>query len=345
MYINSMLEDNKNYYIEKWLLLITFLVALMIVIGGLTRLTDSGLSITKWNLISGILPPLSLSQWENTFDLYKKIPEYKILNSTMTLNEFKYIFWWEYIHRLLGRIVGILYLFPLIFFTFKQTINKNKLFELYAIFLLIFIQGLMGWYMVKSGLTENTDVSHYRLSIHLTLAFIIFLMLLWNYLKFKKKNYNSNKSLPPFLLYIFLICLIIQISLGALVSGLDGGQIYQTWPLMNQNYFPDDSNIKDLFSTKVFETPSILQFIHRNIAYFIILLFSFISIIVYKNKDFTYLRNTTLLVLAFLLLQTFLGIFTVLSGAQIFLASMHQIGSIFLITTTLILVFKNSNTN
>jgi len=340
-----MLEDNKNYYIEKWLLLITFLVALMIVIGGLTRLTDSGLSITKWNLISGILPPLSLSQWENTFDLYKKIPEYKILNSTMTLNEFKYIFWWEYIHRLLGRIVGILYLFPLIFFTFKQTINKNKLFELYAIFLLIFIQGLMGWYMVKSGLTENTDVSHYRLSIHLTLAFIIFLMLLWNYLKFKKKNYNSNKSLPPFLLYIFLICLIIQISLGALVSGLDGGQIYQTWPLMNQNYFPDDSNIKDLFSTKVFETPSILQFIHRNIAYFIILLFSFISIIVYKNKDFTYLRNTTLLVLAFLLLQTFLGIFTVLSGAQIFLASMHQIGSIFLITTTLILVFKNSNTN
>ena len=345
MYINSMLEENKNYYVEKWLLLITFLVALMIVIGGLTRLTDSGLSITKWDLISGILPPLSLSQWENTFDLYKKIPEYKILNSTMTLDEFKYIFWWEYIHRLLGRIVGILYLFPLIFFTFKQTINKKKLFELYAIFLLIFLQGLMGWYMVKSGLTENTDVSHYRLSIHLTLAFIIFLMLLWNYLKFKKRNYNSNKSLPPFLLYIFLICLIIQISLGALVSGLDGGQIYQTWPLMNQSYFPDDSNIKDLFSTKVFETPSILQFIHRNIAYFIILLFSFISIIIYKNKDFAYLRNTTLLVLVFLLLQTFLGIFTVLSGAQIFLASMHQIGSIFLITTTLILVFKNSNTN
>jgi len=139
--------------------------------------------------------------------------------------------------------------------------------------------------------------------------------------------------------------MLIQICIGAFVSGLDAGQIYQTWPLMNQSYFPDDSNIKDLFSMNVLETPSIVQFIHRNIAYFIILLFSFIATIIYRNEDFIYLRNIALLVFIFLILQTFLGILTVLSGAQIILASMHQIGSILLITTSLILVFKNSKIN
>jgi len=133
--------------------------------------------------------------------------------------------------------------------------------------------------------------------------------------------------------------------MGAFVSGLDAGQIYQSWPLMNNSYFPDDTSLRDLFSKKAFETPSIVQFIHRNIAYFIILLFSFIATIIYQNEDFIYLRNTALLVLIFLFLQTFLGILTVLSGAQIILASMHQIGSIFLITSSLILVFKNSRIN
>ena len=137
----------------------------------------------------------------------------------------------------------------------------------------------------------------------------------------------------------------MQICIGAFVSGLDAGQIYQSWPLMNQSYFPDDSNLKDLFSIEAFETPSIVQFIHRNIAYFIIILFSFIATIIFRNKDFIYLRKTTLLIFIFLFLQTFLGILTVLSGAQIILASMHQIGSILLITTSLILVFKNSRIN
>ena len=142
-----------------------------------------------------------------------------------------------------------------------------------------------------------------------------------------------------------MFCLIIQICFGALVSGLNAGQIYQTWPLMNQSYFPDDSNIKDLLSFKIFETPSIVQFIHRNIAYFIILLFSFISVIVYKNDDFFYLRTNILFFFVFLLFQIFFGILTIISGAQIVFASMHQIGSIFLITASLILVFKNSKIN
>jgi len=346
MYINFMNEENKNVYISYWLLLITLLVALMIIVGGLTRLTDSGLSITKWDLISGILPPLSLHDWDKSFSLYKKIPEYKLLNSSMTLEQFKTIYWWEYIHRLLGRIVGLLYIAPLLYFTFKKLIKKNSLISFYLILFLILFQGFIGWYMVKSGLVQRTDVSHYRLALHLTLAFIIFILLFWHYLKYKNQQvFISNKKLPLYLPVIFMFFILLQICLGAFVSGLDASQVYQTWPLMNQSYFPDDSNPKNLFSIEAFDTPSIVQFIHRNLAYFIILLFVFIATIIYRNKDFAYLRKTVLLIFIFLFLQIFLGILTVLSGAQIILASMHQIGSILLIAISLILVFKNSRIN
>ena len=346
MYINLMTKKNINIYISYWLLLITFLVALMIVVGGLTRLTDSGLSITKWDIISGILPPLTLNSWEESFSLYKQIPEYKLLNSSMTLDQFKTIYWWEYAHRLLGRFIGIFYFIPLFYFTLKKMINKKKLISLYLILILIFIQGVVGWYMVKSGLTERTDVSHYRLSLHLTLAFVIFILLLWNYLKCKyNKNYTQNKNLPSYLPIFFLLCVMLQICIGALVSGLDAGQIYQTWPLMNQNYFPDDSNLKEIFSLQSLETPSIVQFLHRNFAYFTILLFLFMGLIIFRNKDLVHLRKITLFIFVILLLQAFLGILTILSSAQIYLASMHQVGSIFLISAALILVFKNSKIN
>ena len=304
MYINFMTKKNINIYISYWLLLITFLVALMIFVGGLTRLTDSGLSITRWDLISGILPPLSLNDWEISFSLYKQIPEYKLLNSSMTLKQFKTIYWWEYIHRLLGRFVGLTYLIPLLFFTFKKVIKKNSLISLYLILFLIFFQGFIGWYMVKSGLTEGIDVSHYRLSLHLTLAFIIYILLLWNYLKYKNQQiFIHNKKMPLYLPILFIFCILVQICVGGFVSGLDAGKLYQTWPLMNQSYFPDDTNIKDLFSMEAFKTPSIVQFIHRNIAYFIILLFSFITIIIYSDKNFIYLRRSAILVFVFILLQ------------------------------------------
>ena len=346
MYINLMIKKNVNTYISYWLLLITFLVALMIIVGGLTRLTDSGLSITKWDLFSGILPPLSLKDWEKSFSLYKEIPEYKYLNSSMTLDQFKIIYWWEYIHRLLGRIVGLFYFLPLLYFTYKKVLNKKSLISLYLVFILILFQGFIGWYMVQSGLVERIDVSHYRLALHLTLAFIIFILLVWNFLKLRnQKVLISNNRLPFYLPVFFLFFILLQISLGAFVSGLDAGQIYQTWPLMNQSYFPDDSNLNDLFSMKAFETPSVVQFMHRNMAYLSILLFVFIATIIYRNNDFIYLRKITVMIFIFLFLQIFLGILTILSGAQIILASMHQIGSIFLITTSLILVFKNSRIN
>ena len=213
MYINLMIEENKNRYISYWLLLITSLVALMIVIGGLTRLTESGLSITQWNLISGILPPFNLAEWNKSFSLYKEIPEYKLLNFSMSLEEFKIIYWWEYIHRLLGRIVGVFYIIPLLFFTLKKLIKGKLLISSYLIFFLISLQGIIGWYMVKSGLTERTDVSHYLLSIHLTLAFIIFISLFWNYLKYKnQQDFVYYKKIPSYLPIFFNTNVILFLS-------------------------------------------------------------------------------------------------------------------------------------
>ena len=343
MYINYVNEENKNIYFSNWLLLITLLVILMIIVGGLTRLTDSGLSITKWDLVVGIIPPLSLNDWEKSFDLYKKIPEFKLLNSNMTLDQFKFIYWWEYIHRLLGRVIGLLYIFPLIYFSYKKTVDKKFLFNLYIIFLLIIFQGFIGWYMVKSGLTERTDVSHYRLSLHLTIAFIILILLIWNFLKYNyKKNNGKYKKLSPYLLNIFLIFLIIQISFGAFVSGLDAGKIYQTWPLMGNSFFPDDSKIIDLFSLSALDSPSLVQFLHRNIAYLIFIFFLSIFFIVFKDNNLFYLRRILIIILLILFLQIFLGILTVLSGAELLIASMHQLGSVILITATIILIFKNS---
>ena len=339
-----MIEENKNHYIYYWLLLITFLVALMIIVGGLTRLTDSGLSITRWDLFTGIIPPLTTSDWEIYFSLYKEIPEYKLINLDMTLDQFKVIFWWEYIHRLLGRIIGLLYFLPLIFFSYKKYIDKKYSRSLYLIFLLILIQGLVGWFMVKSGLTERTDVSHYRLSLHLTLAFIIYIFLIWNLLKYKnvKKFYIT---LPFNLSIVLLILIFIQISLGAFVSGVDAGKIYNTWPLMNLTFFPDDFNLIDLLSLNALNEPSLVQFLHRNMAYLIIVVFSVIAFIVFYNKKFSFLRKNIFFIFLFLFLQSFLGILTVLSGAEIILASLHQIGSILLITASLVLVFRNSKFN
>ena len=185
--------ENKSLkkYITYWLAAMFWIISIMIVVGGLTRLTDSGLSITEWQLFSGILPPLNETQWNNYFDLYKKIPEYKLQNYSMTLQEFKVIFWWEFIHRFLGRLVGILFLIPLIFFTIKVGFKKTIKFHL--IFLLICLQGFIGWYMVSSGLVNRIDVSHYRLALHLVLAFVILSLILWSFLSYKKINITTQK--------------------------------------------------------------------------------------------------------------------------------------------------------
>ena len=179
-------NTNIKNQLSLWLISMFWVISIMIVVGGLTRLTDSGLSITKWELFSGFLPPLNQSDWIIYFNLYQEIPEFKLQNFNMSIEEFKIIFWWEWIHRFLGRIIGLGFLIPLIYFSFK--IKISNLLNFYFIFLLICFQGFIGWYMVSSGLVDRIDVSHFRLSVHLLIAFLILSLIFWNYLKIRKKN-------------------------------------------------------------------------------------------------------------------------------------------------------------
>jgi len=335
--------ENKVFkkYISYWLGSMFWIVSIMIIVGGLTRLTDSGLSITKWELFSGLVPPLNNNQWNEYFELYKEIPEFKLQNYLMSLKEFKLIFWWEFIHRFLGRLIGIFFILPLIFFSLKLGFNKTK--NLYSIFILICFQGFIGWYMVSSGLIDRVDVSHYRLSLHLFLAFIILSLIFWNYLKCKNINYSQDK-IKNFLPIIFLLLIFIQIIIGAFVSGMDAGKIYNSWPLMGKSYFPDDNVIANLFNLSAFNEPSLIQFVHRNLAYLIFFFYLLIFINVYKNKLSTFFKATNIIGLL-LFLQIVLGILTLLSGAQMFIASLHQISSIFLVSSSIYLLYLNFNTN
>ena len=333
-------EKKINKLFLYWLFASLILVFLIIIVGGLTRLTDSGLSITQWELFKGILPPLNNKTWEEYFNQYKLIPQYKLLNFNMTLEEFKFIFYWEYFHRILARLIGIFFLIPLIFFYFSNQINKDTLKICFLIFFLIISQGIIGWYMVKSGLVNDISVSHYRLSIHLCTALIIISALFWlirNIIsKNKKKFYQFSSHYLPYQFLIFL--LFIQIIIGAFVSGLDAGKIYQTWPLMDKSYFPDDLIIKNFSNMFQFDNHSLIQFYHRNLAYIILLYVLILSYIIYKRK-LQFLYKPLQYLLFFLFLQALLGIFTLISGLNIYLASAHQITSVLLVFSALNLYY------
>jgi len=328
-------------YISLWLISMFWIIAIMIIVGGLTRLTDSGLSITQWQLYSGFFPPFNEIQWNQYFDLYKKIPEYKLQNYSMSLEEFKVIFWWEFIHRLLGRLIGILYFVPLLYFTFK--LGLKNILSLYLIFILICFQGFIGWYMVSSGLVDRVDVSHYRLSLHLVLAFIILSLVFWNYLSLQN-IYLSFKKINKKIPIIFMLIIFLQICIGAFVSGMDAGKIYNSWPLMGSGFFPDDNSIQNLFYLSAFNDPSLVQFMHRNLAYLIFLFYIFIFIKVYQNRLsglFTAINVAGFL----LILQIILGILTLLFGAQIVVSSMHQISSILLVSSSIYFLYLNNKSN
>ena len=259
----------------------------------------------------------------------------------MTLQEFKVIFWWEWVHRFLGRLIGILFIIPLIIFTIKE--GFRKLLSLYFIFFLICFQGFIGWYMVSCGLIDRVDVSHFRLSLHLIIAFLIISLLLWNFLSLNKIG-NSSINIKFSIYSFFLFLIFIQIVIGAFVSGMDAGQIYNSWPLMGSTYFPDDNSYINIFKFSAFSDPSLVQFMHRNLAYLILIFYLIILYKVYKEK-FTYLYFAIIIVGLILFIQILLGIFTLLHGAQIILASMHQISSIFLISSSIYLLYINTKIN
>lgn len=336
----SLNEKKINKLFIQWLNISLALVFLIIIIGGLTRLTNSGLSITEWELFEGVLPPLSNEDWIAYFNSYKLIPQYQLLNFNMSLDEFKIIFYWEYVHRILARIIGLFFLIPLIFFYFSNKINKKYLNYCWFIFILIVLQGIIGWFMVKSGLVNDVTVSHYRLSVHLTTAIIIISSIFWLIRNINsKKNiifFKFTKNNLPFLFLIFII--FTQIIVGAFVSGLDAGRIYQTWPLMGEKYYPNDLIFNSWRILIDFDSHSLVQFYHRNLGYLIVLYAIFLTIYIYKNKILK-LYYPLIILLFILSIQVILGIFTLVSGLNIYLASMHQITGVLLIFSTLNLYY------
>ena len=339
------LRKEYSKFINYWLISLLLFIGLIVIVGGLTRLTDSGLSITTWDVVKGILPPITKNQWIDAFNLYKQIPQYYLLNENMTMNEFKIIYYWEYIHRILGRILGLLFLIPFLFIYLKKILTKKYNQNFFVLFLLILLQGTVGWYMVKSGLVENTTVSHYRLAIHLNLAFILFSAIFWYFLniKLKENKFFFNLSTNYLVTKIFIFLVFLQITFGAFTSGLDAGQIYQTWPLMNNYIFPDDLSSSSIFSMQIFNEPSFIQFVHRKLAYVIFIYVLVMSFFVFFKKE-KYKYNSTYFLLIVIFIQLILGVYTLLSGAHILIASLHQISTIFLLISSIYFYYKTIRT-
>ena len=335
------MKVNKNinvFLLKIWLITMITLISLIVFIGGLTRLTESGLSITEWEIIKGIFPPINFQEWNNYFNEYKKIPEYKLLNTGMSLDEFKTIFYWEYAHRLLARLIGLISIIPLIYFSIKYKGFLNNYKRYFLLFILIVFQGFVGWYMVKSGLDKNLDVSHYKLAIHLVIALIILSLSLW--FLFDLNNIKKfNIKIPPKLTTVIFALIVLQIILGAFLSGLNGGLIYNTWPDMNGSFLPNDSTLNDYFLFSALNDPSIIQFLHRISAYLLIFLILLLNI--YYIKLHLDLKSLLLFDLV-IMVQIFLGIITLLSGVDIKYASLHQIGSIIVLSNYLYIYYKNT---
>ncbi|MDC2992524.1 COX15/CtaA family protein, partial [Pelagibacteraceae bacterium] len=283
-------SDLYNTKIFLWLLTITMMVLTIIVIGGLTRLTDSGLSMTDWRPLTGIIPPISDKNWEQVFDMYKLTPEYIIVNKNMTLDEFKYIFWWEWFHRIFARLIGVVFIIPLIYFTIKKQVSKLLYKRLFIVFIFGLFQAVVGWWMVKSGLTENPYVSPYRLTFHLLNALVIFSLLLWISMDYKysvKINFLSKPFTHDFYIFISILLIFITIASGGFMAGTNSGQSFNTFPLMNGKLIPDDYFLEDLGISNLFENTVAINFNHRwiSIFSFFYIIYICIKFIKFDNKN------------------------------------------------------------
>ncbi len=325
------MKSNKK--VIYWLFTGCLLVFIMVVVGGITRLTHSGLSISNYKLISGTIPPMNEAEWTEAFDLYKQYPEYQKINSSFTLEDFKDIYFWEWLHRVIGRFIGLVFFIPFLYFLLKKQLSKATIKKCILLLFLGGFQGFLGWYMVKSGLIDNPDVSHYRLAMHLTMAFVTFAFALWIALDlwYPVKS-EINKKLRN-LLRLGWIVLIIQIIWGAFVAGLDAGWIHNHWPLMNDGKLIHETvtiEQKPLWRNFV-EGKSGVQFIHRYLAYIVVIL---IGIIWLKARKLMLSRPQTLglrWLMILILLQFVLGIFTLLLQVPVWLGVLHQVVAFFLL--------------
>jgi cytochrome c oxidase assembly protein subunit 15 len=316
--------------IRVWLYIVALLVFAMVIVGGATRLTDSGLSITEWLPLLGAIPPLSEADWLAAFEKYKQIPEYQTVNKGMEIAEFQFIYWWEWSHRFLGRFIGIAFAVPLAFFWLTGRLEKPLRPKLLLLLILGGLQGGLGWYMVKSGLVDRVDVSQYRLAAHLTVATIIYAAILWVVLGLgqahQRKPLNAKYGVTS-LVIIFLI--LLQIALGGFVAGLDAGQGYNTWPLMEGAIIPDGLGIMNPWWKNVFENAMTVQFDHRVVAYIVVLV-----ILVHAGRQMAgecQAGSTALALLVVSLLQMSLGIATLLLQVPLMLGLLHQGGALVLL--------------
>jgi cytochrome c oxidase assembly protein subunit 15 len=308
----------------------------MIIVGGLTRLTESGLSMVDWRLFMGTIPPLSHGDWLKVFEDYKQYPEYQIKNINMTLSEFKYIFWWEYGHRVLGRLIGIIFIIPFIYFALKKYFSNE---ELYSYSFLLFLggaQGIIGWWMVKSGLDVNPYVSHLRLAVHLIIAQIILSLIAYLFLKrldigIYKNNFSSHKTFFIF----FNIIIFFTVIYGAFMAGLDAGKSFNTWPKMGDNYIPENLIFIEDRLFGFFDNSVFIHFFHRALAYLSFLTILYMCFKHFKGIENKYQKIHFLIVLFLVLIQLFIGVFVVLSNVQASLGSIHQIiGTLLFVSAT-----------
>ncbi|SFN30746.1 cytochrome c oxidase assembly protein subunit 15 [Nitrosospira briensis] len=325
--------------IAIWLLVCCALVFAMVVVGGVTRLTHSGLSIVEWQPIVGTMPPLSQSDWDELFEKYHQTPQYKKINLGMSLDEFKYIFWWEYFHRLLGRVIGLAFFFPFLYFIAKKAIDRPLGLKLTGIFILGGLQGGMGWYMVKSGLVDNPHVSQYRLTAHLGLAFAIYAAMFWVALDLLypvgASLVNSKmRSLRRFSIALTTLIFIMVLS-GGFVAGIQAGLAYNTFPLMDGHIIPPELFMLEPWYLNFFDNMTTVQFDHRLIAWTLAIL---ISIFWFKSRSVPLSGSARLactLLLVMLAVQISLGISTLLLVVPLSLAAAHQAGAVLLVTAAL----------
>jgi cytochrome c oxidase assembly protein subunit 15 len=315
-----------NRAIRWWLLSIAVLIAIMVLVGGATRLTESGLSIVEWKPVTGTLPPLTQEQWTKAFEAYKTIPQYRELNASMNLGEFKTIFWWEWSHRLLGRAIGVAYLLPFLWFLWRGVLGADLRRRLWLIFGLGALQGAVGWWMVASGLSQRVEVSQYRLATHLVLALLIFAAIVWTLRRLANRPPSAASSRLKITSVALLMLTFVQLYLGALVAGLRAGKVYNTWPDIDGAFVPSAARLffEAPWWRNLFDNALTVQFEHRMTAYMLFALALLHAFDAVRSRAGTAAINGALWLAAAVTLQATLGILTLLYQVPISLALAHQ---------------------
>lgn len=321
------MRNNKS--VVYWLLSGCVLLFVMVMVGGITRLTNSGLSMTDWHLVTDTFPPLTDEKWVDAFEEYKKFPEYQKINihNDFTLSDYKFIYFWEWFHRFIGRIIGIVFIVPFIYFLIKKQLNSETIKKCFVLLLMGGFQGFLGWYMVKSGLIDNPDVSHFRLALHLTFAFITFAYTLWVALDIiYPERKPAVKSLQR-IAWIALVVLIIQIIYGGFVAGLNAGLVHNHWPLMSDGqFFHESITIEQSTLLKSFtEGRSGVQFIHRTFAYVVVFMMMMLYFKSKKNRLNRIQKKGVKSLILIVFIQFALGVFTILFHVPLWLGLAHQL--------------------